>query len=126
MGLSFFASPRIGEPHYVARRVTAVIASFVMLFQAMLFAWHHHTHFLRQPDLPAVGSIVVVSIDPALPSDDDDCQICFALGHHPAASVDFLAAPSADPEPLPLFSAASFPHALPCYFLFHSRAPPRA
>jgi hypothetical protein len=35
---------------------------------------------------------VAASGDPVLPSADDDCQICFALGHHPAASVDFSAA----------------------------------
>jgi len=120
------AKLRITRPLPVTRPAAALLGIIAILFQAILFAWHHHAHSLPLPELSAVGSVVVAGGDPVLPSADDDCQICFALGHHPATAVDFFAAHSADLEPLPLLSAAAVPHFLPFYLLFRSRAPPRA
>jgi hypothetical protein len=87
----------------------------------MLFAWHHHPLPLSS------GALVVAAAGghetPA--SADDDCQICFSLGHHHAAPADSTAAPS----PACMLSP---PTAVPAvltpaadYLLFRSRAPPR-
>jgi len=121
MRRKLLAKLRITRPLPVTRQAAALLGII-----AILFAWHHHAHSLPLPELSAVGSVVVAGGDPVLPSADDDCQICFALGHHPATAVDFFAAHSADLEPLPLLSAAAVPHFLPFYLLFRSRAPPRA
>jgi len=95
-----------------------------MLFQAILYAWHNHAHALPAHDAAAGGCVVAASGDPVQPAADDDCQICFALGHHTAAPVDFFAAPPADHRPLPLLSAAAVTRPKPSYLLFRSRAPP--
>jgi hypothetical protein len=127
VGLSFFAVIRIGAPWYAApRRVTAVIASFALLSQAMLFAWHHHPHPLPLHELSTAGFVAVANDHPVPPLADNDCQICSALGHHSAAAVDFFATPLADHEPLPLLSAAAVYRLLSPYLFFRSRAPPRA
>ena len=117
---------RIPPPLPAQRRATALLGIIVVLFQAILFTRHHHTHPFPLHGLSAVGAIVVANGDPVLPLADDDCQICLALGHQTATPVDFLAAPLADHEPLPLLSAAAVHRLFPPYLLFRSRAPPLA
>jgi hypothetical protein len=115
---------RIKRPSQARRRAAALLGVVALLFQAILSAWHHHTHPLPLHGLSAVGSIVVANGDPVQQSADDDCQICLTLGHYTAVTVDFFAARSADHEALPLLSAAAITLPDPSYLLFRSRAPP--
>jgi hypothetical protein len=121
----FPASLRITPPFRAPRRATACLGIVALLFQAILSAWHHHTQPLPLHDVSAIRAVAVANGDP-VPLSADDCEICFALGHHAAAPVDFFAPPLADQEPVPLLSAAAVQRPLPSYLLFRSRAPPRA
>ena len=107
------------------RRGTALVGIFAILLQAALFAWHHHPLSIAPQGAPTVfaGPIPGQST-PVLA--DDDCQICFALAHHSATPVDFVAAPESEPAPLHLAAVETIWAALPSYVLFRSRAPPRA
>jgi hypothetical protein len=106
--------------------MTAFLGIFAILFQAVLFAWHHHTIVLPAQNTTAAGSQVVVSSDHFPAAADDDCALCFALAHHNVTPVDFFAAPLGirASQPQLLVAAASCP--LPSYLLFRSRAPPPA
>jgi hypothetical protein len=106
------------------REAVTFLSICALLLQAMLFAWHHHTHLLLFRDAAVSGSVVVAKADPASLS-DDDCQICFALSHYAPAPVDFFSAPLADHDALLLWAAAVTPPR-PSYLLFRSRAPPWA
>ncbi len=103
----------------------ALLGIFAILLQAMLFGGHHHSPLVSLPGVPANLATPATGHDaPALA--DNDCQICFALGHHSAAPVGFVAAPL--PAHVTLrtsaFGAVVYPGAP--YLLFRSRAPPRA
>jgi hypothetical protein len=107
-----------------ARRRVARLAIFAVLFQAMLFGWHHHS-------LPAMAR----STDPAvtlhnggLPlspaSAEDSCEICIALHHLSASPLD-----CAVPPLPPIGAAAAYlpDQAFPDRAIdraFHARAPP--
>jgi hypothetical protein len=107
-----------------ARRRVARLAVFAVLFQAMLFGWHHHS-------LPAMARSAhpIVSLHhDALPlspaAAEDGCEICIALHHLSASPLDFAAPPLP-----PIGTAVAY---LPDQaFLdraidraFHARAPP--
>jgi hypothetical protein len=105
------------------RRTTALLGSFAVLFQALVFAWHHH-------DLPfaARGSHVVVvaangSEAPA--SIDRDCPICSAIAHHGAVPVDLFAVARPERRALQQVPPVTIGAPLAPYLLFRSRAPPR-
>ena len=105
------------------RRGAALLAIFAILLQAALFGWHYHAVPLSSRGAPTI-------LAPAGPSApvliDDDCQICFALSHHAATPVDFVAAPVSGPVPLRLPAIEEVWVPVRSYVLFHSRAPPRA
>ena len=88
-----------------------------------LFAWHHHPLPLSTRGAPTIAA-------PAGPSTpvlaDDDCQICFALGHHGAVPVDFFAPSTPDQARLHQPRLLSVDAPLAPYFSFQSRAPPVA
>jgi hypothetical protein len=91
----------------------------------MLFSEHRHSPPVSSRCAPAV-----VAADPATGHDapaavDNECQICFALGHHNAAPVGFIALPLPPHAALrtSALAAVVVPGAL--YLLFRSRAPPR-
>jgi hypothetical protein len=122
--LSFFAASRIGAPSSAPRRITAIVGSFAILFQAMLFAWHHHPLPFSPRGAPAVA---VAQTAPELPAlADHDCQICLAISHHGAVPVDFFTARPAEEVPLHQPRMAAVDPPLAPYLLFRSRAPPRA
>ncbi|HKM72098.1 MAG TPA: hypothetical protein VJX94_18910 [Stellaceae bacterium] len=109
------------------RRGTALLAVFAILLQAVLFAWHHHPLPLSSQGVPIVLAAPATGhTAPVLA--DDDCPICFALSHHSAAPVDFPAAPPPPPDHASLSPATVEAILAPVasYFLFRSRAPPRA
>jgi hypothetical protein len=122
----FSAGLRIRRLSRARRRVAALFGVVALLFQAILSAWHHHTHPLPLHGLSAIGSTVMANGDPAQPFADDDCAICFALGHHTAVPVDFFARPLAYYEPSSLLWAPAVTLPDRSYLLFRSRAPPLA
>ena len=122
--LSFFAASRISAPRSAPRQITAIVGSFAILFQAMLFAWHHHPLPLSPRGAPAVA---VAQAGPELPAlADHDCQICLALSHHGAVPIDFFTARPPEEVPLHQTRMAAVDSPLAPYLLFRSRAPPRA
>jgi hypothetical protein len=107
-----------------APRSAALLAFFAILFQAVLFGWHHHEPILAG-HLPA--TIVESNTASAQTLDDEDgCEICQALHHLFAAPVDVAA-------PLPPHAIAAdrlggepAPAARSFVLGFRARAPPLA
>jgi hypothetical protein len=108
------------------RRTTALLGISAILFQAVLFAWHHYTVALPSRDSQAAASHVVLCSDQAPTAADDDCALCLALGHHNVTPVDLFTAPLGVRAPQPQLSVAAASCPLPSYLLFRSRAPPPA
>ena len=93
-----------------------------MLFQAIVFGWHHHELNLAG-HLPA-PVLENPSAAPQVAEDEDGCEICQVLHHLTAAPVDFTAAP-----PALAVAAASTPRkaafvARTRALAFRARAPP--
>jgi hypothetical protein len=112
------------EFHRAARRRVALLGCLLVLFQALLFGWHHHALALASHGAPpSVHGEGSAPISPA--TAEDDCDICQVLHHLRAASGDVAS------MPLPA-GAASAP-ALPelvrqgrgVSSAFQARAPPR-
>jgi hypothetical protein len=109
--------------HAPDRRLTALIGVAAILFQAILFGWHHH-------DIQFAGRLphAVVSAPDGTASppdtDADGCEICQTLHHQSAATPEALFAPAppplaGSPEPHNAeFTAAAVAPA------FRARAPP--
>jgi hypothetical protein len=103
---------------------TALVAIFAILFQVVLFGWHHH-----EPSL--AGRLTAAIIEKPVPSRqaaerEDRCGICSVLHHLFAETVEFSAAP-------PRFALAAAPvsgdaaSAVSAICLaFRARAPPFA
>jgi hypothetical protein len=107
-----------------ARRLAARLGLFAVLFQAVLFGWHHHElNFAGRLPAPIVEN---PAASPQVADDEDGCEICQVLHHLSAAPIDLVAAP----PPLAVavsslagsnaFVARGFARA------FHARAPPLA
>ena len=119
--MSFFAEDRVGTP----RRITAALSSFIILFQAIVFAWHHHALPFSSGRTSTIAIAAAPGpVPPALA--DEDCQICFAISHHGAIPVDLITAELSGGLPLPHASPAAVFIVVARYLLFHSRAPPAA
>ena len=106
-----------------ARRRVARLAVFAVLFQAMLFGWHHHLLPATARADPAVTLHNAGSpLSPA--AAEDSCEICVALHHLSASPLDFAVAPlppvGAAAAYLP--ERASLDRAIDR--AFHARAPP--
>jgi hypothetical protein len=107
---------------HAAPRLAARLGLFVVLFQAILFGWHHH-------DLPFPGRLPAPVLEnpittPQLADDQDGCEICQVLHHLTAAPVDVAGAP-------PPLAVASASITVKTAFLvrtlalaFRARAPP--
>jgi hypothetical protein len=110
--------PRVGSSWAVGLSV------FAILFQALLFGWHHH-------DLVFAGSLPApVAQNSAAPSqaldDEDRCEICSVLHHLTAAPVEIAAVPMPAPITVILrFGAAASVAQTPA-LAFRARAPPLA
>jgi len=116
----------IGRARKIGRRVAALTGAFAILVQAVLFGWHHHEIPFRQHAAFGV-TILAPPTSPAMPAaDDHDCQICFALGHHGALTVDFFAPSLPELRPPHQIRLAALDAPLAPYFFFQSRAPPVA
>ena len=74
-----------------ARRLAARAGLFAVLFQAILFGWHHHDLvFAGRLTAPAVAN---PTAPPQAADDEDCCEICQVLHHLTAAPVDAAGAP---------------------------------
>ncbi len=114
-----------GSARRVAQRRVALLGIVAILFQAILFGWHHHPLVLASRSAqPVVHAGGAAPLTPA--NAEDDCDICQALHHLTGVPVE-VAAP-----PLPP-ATASVVHP-PAAVLadgaaeraFRARAPPQA
>jgi hypothetical protein len=107
-----------------ARRRVARLAVFAVLFQAMLFGWHHHA----PPAMPRSADPVVSLHDAGLPlspaTAEDGCEICIALHHLSVSPLAFAVSPppSIGAAATHLPDQASPDRAIDR--AFHARAPP--
>jgi hypothetical protein len=105
------------------RRRVALVGVLAVLFQALLFGWHHHPLALGSHAAPAVHA-AGLTLSPAI--DEDGCDICAALHHVSAAAGEFISlappAEAASAAVLPDLGAAE----RACARAFQARAPPRA
>jgi hypothetical protein len=123
----FVAKVTAQTPRLLTRRHTAALLGvFAILLRATLFAEHHHQLAFNSPGTPAVFTAASAGGNDAPGAAERDCQICFVLGHHSTAPIDFAAtlAPVHAALPPAMLKAVVTPVA--SYLLFHSRAPPRA
>ena len=123
MGVHLSIGVRLGRAR---RRAYALVGTLAILFQAVLFAWHHHPAPFHARSAGAAATLAAPT-SPAMPAlADHDCEICFALSHHGAVPVDlFLANPPLH-APLPQSRLAAVDASPTPYILFRSRAPPLA
>jgi len=76
--------------HRAVRGVAVRLGLFAVLFQAILFGWHHHDlNFAGQLPAPIVEKPAVA---PQVADDADGCEICQVLHHLTAAPVDIVTA----------------------------------
>lgn len=104
------------------RRLAARLALFAVLFQAILFGWHHHDlRFARH--LPA-AIVENPTASPQIADDADGCEICQVLHHQTAAAAD--AAAVLPPHAVALTLAAGETAFVTCRLAlgFHARGPP--
>ncbi|HWD58257.1 MAG TPA: hypothetical protein VG308_08275 [Stellaceae bacterium] len=74
-----------------ARGLAARLGLFAVLFQAVLFGWHHHDPtFAGRLTAPVVANPIA---PPQAVDDEDGCDICQVLHHLTAAPVDAAGAP---------------------------------
>jgi hypothetical protein len=106
------------------RRSAACLGLFAILFQAILFGWHHHD-VERSGRLPVP---VIANADAgAQPVDDEDgCEICQVLHHLTAATVDFPVPATPAALPADAIAVAAGPVAGSPSLAFRARAPPLA
>jgi len=117
--LSFLARNR-----HPPRRFTALVAVFAVIFQALLFAWHHHELPFVLRGAPVAVAAATGSAAPALA--DRDCPICFAVAHHGAVPVELFATLLLKVSVLRQLPPPAPAEFRTPYLLFRSRAPPRA
>jgi hypothetical protein len=109
-----------------ARRRVALLGIIAVLFQAVLFGWHHHA---LGPASRGSQPVAAVS-NPAAPLSpagaEDDCDVCMALHHLSASPGEFVALP----VPATAASALHLPELVRIARVsergFHARAPPPA
>jgi hypothetical protein len=105
-------------------RLGVRLGLFAILFQAMLFAWHHHPLVLSG-SLPA--PVIANGAGPTQPADDEDgCEICSVLLHLTGAPVDFMVAPPPPPIAAAIVSGETAMVAEGPALAFQARAPPLA
>jgi hypothetical protein len=67
----------------------ALLGVFAILFQAILFGWHHHDLAFAARGAPLTLSAPAST---GLPADDaDECEICIVLHHQATAPLGFIA-----------------------------------
>jgi hypothetical protein len=108
------------------RRCAALLGIFAILLQAVLFAEHHHLLPVFSQGTPALLAAAPANGHDTPGRAGNDCQICFALAHHSAAPVVFVAASPPIHTALRTSVIGAVVTPVASYLLFRSRAPPRA
>jgi hypothetical protein len=107
------------------RRRVALLGVAAMLFQAVLFGWHHHGAAVRAGSGP-IASIHNATQPLAPAAAEELCEICAALHQQSAAPLAFLTPPT----PSATIVAIDRPDAAPIGRAdargFDARAPPLA
>jgi hypothetical protein len=109
-----------------ARRRVALLGIVAVLFQAILFGWHHHELGPASRGSQPIVTVANAATPLSPASAEDECDICMALHHLSASPGEFVLLPippiaaSTPPLPILLQAARASEHA------FHARAPPRA
>ncbi len=106
------------------QRRVALLAVAAILFQAILFGWHHHDFQVAGRLAHAVASAPSGASPSPPDADGDGCEICQTLHHQSAATPESLFAPA--PPPL---AVSPEPHdaefiARALALAFRARAPP--
>jgi hypothetical protein len=104
------------------RRLGTRLGLFAVLFQAILFGWHHH-----DPDFTGRLPVPVLenpAASPQIADDEDGCEICQVLHHLTAAPVDVAAALPPLAITVVLLSGKTAFAARTRALAFHARAPP--
>jgi hypothetical protein len=107
-----------------ALRLAARLGLFAILFQAILFGWHHHDLIFGSQSQRAVLHDSTAPTHPV--NDEDGCEICQVLHHQTAASSNGIVAP------LPGLTASPCAADGPVFVVralalaFRARAPPLA
>lgn len=124
--MHLFTGVRLGRARQRRRRGCALVGTFAIMLQAVLFAWHHHAASFHVPSTGPTKTLVSPT-SPGMPAlADHDCDICFALSHHGAVPVDVFAANPPVRALLRRSRLAAVDSSPAPYFLFQPRAPPRA
>jgi hypothetical protein len=124
--LSLSVRPRVRnvESGSTTRQSTAVFGILAILFQALGVGWHHHTLFFASRYVAALDAVAVTA-EPETPlAAHDDCELCFALSHQRAVSVDIFVAALPKGEPIQQLWISAVALSLPAFLLFQPRAPP--
>jgi hypothetical protein len=125
MGVRLSIGIRLGRARQ-RRRGGALVGIFAILFQTVLFAWHHHPAPFHVRSAGAVTTLAAPTT-PAMPAlADHECEICFAISHHGAVPVSFLAAKPPEHATLHRSRLVAVETSSALYILFQSRAPPLA
>jgi hypothetical protein len=113
--------PIIGDRKW--SRIAARLGLFAILFQAILFGWHHHDLVFGSQQQHAVIHNSTAATHPV--DDEDGCEICQVLHHQTAASSNATVTPLPGLTVSPSIAAdpAFVAHALA--LAFRARAPPR-
>jgi hypothetical protein len=124
MGVRLSIGVRSGRARQRRRRAGALVGTFAILLQAVLFAWHNHPASFRSAGAATTLAAPTSPVMPALA--DHDCEICFALSHHGAVPIDLFVANPPVHAPLTRSRLAAVDTSPAPYILFRSRAPPLA
>ena len=107
------------------RHRIALVGVAAILFQAILFGWHHH-----ELAMAANGSRAATlsnAAEPLAPAAAEDlCEICIALHHQSAAPLAFIAPPGPFAGAVAVDRHNADPTGRADTRSFQARAPPRA
>src|SRR3954447_20703740 len=92
MGVHRSTGVLLGRARQRRRRAYALVGTFAILFQAVLFAWHHHPASFHIPSAGATAALAAPTSPVIPPLADHDCEICFALSHPGAVPFDLFLA----------------------------------
>jgi len=107
-----------------ARRLAARFGVFAILFQAILFGWHHHD-LIFAGRLPA-PVVETPSASPQVADDEDGCEICQVLHHQALSTGNGIVTPLPGMAPSPSVAADPGWIDRTLAWAFRARAPPLA
>lgn len=76
-----------------ARRRVALLGILAVLFQAILFGWHHHSVPIASHGSQAIAVAANSAVPLSSTDAEDGCDICAALHHLSASLIEFISLP---------------------------------